>query len=147
MKIIKKTLFILFISSIILTSCEKEEYNQPIQEKIKGKWKLTGIVTVGKNGPDSFNSEDFSEENIIIDINNNVSIKENFELHVIGNYDFVIKFENYFDSTKFEAPNYNIIEFDNQKYVIEIGNNENGRLLKLTSYSDFQKTLHFEERK
>lgn len=146
MKIIKNTLFILFISSLILTSCEKEEYNQPIQEKIKGKWKLIQILTVGRIDSNSREFENFSNSNILIDISSSVNVNQDFELHPLGNYEFSVKFENYFDPIKYEAPNYNLIEFDNQKYVVEIGNNINGRILNLTTYIGVEKQLFFEEK-
>lgn len=117
-----------------------------IEEKIIGRWNLTQILTVGQNGPNSLDLKNLSDSNIILEIKNDIRVNENFEIHNQGNYDFAIKLENYFMPNNSEAKN-NIIEFDNKRYMIEIGENNGNRILKLTSYIGIEKQLYFKEKK
>ena len=146
MKLTKMHLIIVLISSLMFTSCANDDLNLSIEEKIIGKWNLTQILTVGQNGPNSIDFQNLSNSNVFIVINNDISVTKNFEIHNQGNYNFAIKLENYFVPANNEAKN-NIIEFDNKRYMIEIGENNGNRILKLTSYKGIEKQLYFEEKK
>ncbi|WP_068355990.1 hypothetical protein [Polaribacter reichenbachii] len=144
----RKIILLVCLISIIFQSCESEEGNPPVEERISGKWKLNQIKTIGENGANSFQLKDFSESNIVIEFKDFVDVKQSFELHNTGTYDFTFIYENYFVLDNADLPQNNIIEFDSKRYLVEITETNSNRGLKhlnLTSYNAFKTQLLLEE--
>ena len=139
-----KKVFLIAFLAISITSCENEN-NLNLESQIQGIWELNQLIKFNQNG--ALEIENLSDFSIDFDISNTVFINRSFEIHAIGNYDFVISSENYFDPENIADATSEIIEFDGARYAIELGSNENGnRSLKLISFDGTKKELHFKEK-
>jgi hypothetical protein len=122
----------LIILGILLSliSCEREESNN-LNQQILGKWELTSTRQLKNetwtNVQISNSKFEFNKSEIIV--NGNTFLDNS------GKYPYTISKKNYFDNNISE-PKSDLLEFNNNRYVIEFGTNNSKQVLTLMNYSD-----------
>jgi hypothetical protein len=94
---------------------------------------------ISENGETLLDSEDFNNVSFNIKRNGKITIGKGLELHKEGGYDYEIKYEFFFNPETITEPKMNIIEFDNKRYMIQIGYDIKSRSLYLSDFNTPQK--------
>jgi hypothetical protein len=115
--------------------------------QIIGDWELTTIsYVITGNDQTYLDSEEFENISFNIKRNGKIAIGKGLELHKEGSYDYEIKYEFFFNPETFTEPKMNIIEFDNKRYMIQIGYDIKSRSLYLSDFNTPQKTIQLDEK-
>ncbi|MBG7612884.1 hypothetical protein IU405_11565 [Polaribacter sp. BAL334] len=140
-----KTILLLFLFFTFF-SCSQDEINISAEKQIIGEWKLKqSSRLISNNNNIYYEYQNYENVSYHFSENNEVIIVGNSEFDNEGNYDFELKYEVYFNPDLNQEPKTNIIVFNGNKYIVQIGSNNNSETLILTNFIDGKKRLYFEK--
>ncbi len=125
-----KIKLIIFFALLLLVSCDRDE-ERNINNQILGKWELVSTRQL-KNG--SWTNVQNNNSSFVFS-KTKVLIESNTFLDNAGEYLYTISKKNYFNDNISE-PKSDLLEFNNKRYVIEIGTSNSTQVLTLMNYSD-----------
>ncbi|MFN7098770.1 MAG: hypothetical protein ACK4M4_00170 [Flavobacterium sp.] len=125
----KKIFPLLVIFFFTLISCNPDDDFKNPEKQIKGTWILKQVVQQKNNATvvlDRSNTE-FNFDGAT------VSIKKDTPLHDLGNYNYSLLLENYFNQD-LQEPKGKVLTIDGIRYMFEI--TASGNSINLTNFSD-----------
>lgn len=135
----KKNFSLLLIFCFTLISCNPDDDFKNPEKQIKGTWVLKQVVQQKNNATvvlDRSNTE-FTFDGAT------VSIKKDTPLHALGNYNYSLLLENYFN-LDLQEPKGKILTINGIRYMFEI--TASGNNINLTNFSD-GRIFYYLERK